>query len=80
LIALKYASGVIPATDPVVRKFYDSLTANLTIETTALNASLKKDMLIAGGADVEIGIANANKDYFVEAILVGNVTNPALEI
>ena len=80
LIALKYASGVIPASDPVVRKFYDSLTANLTIETTALNASLKKDMLIAGGADVEIGIANANKDYFVEAILVGNVTNPALEI
>ena len=47
LIALKYASGVIPATDPVVRKFYDSLTANLTIETTALNASLKKDMLIS---------------------------------
>ena len=80
LIALKYASGLIPATDPVVRKFYDSLTANLTTETTALNASLKKDMLIAGGADVEIGIANANKDYFVEAILVGNVTNPALEI
>ena len=80
LIALKYASGVIPASDPVVRKFYDSLTANLTIETTALNASLKKDMLVAGGADVEIGIANANKDYFVEAILVGNVTNPALEI
>jgi hypothetical protein len=79
LIALKYASGVIPATDPVVRKFYDSSTANLTVETTVL-ASLKKDMVIAGGADVEIGIANANKDFFVEAILVGNVTNPALEI
>jgi hypothetical protein len=80
LIALKYASGVIPANDPVVRKFFDSSTANLTIESTALNSSLKKDMAVAGGADVEIGIANANKDYFVEAILVGNVTNPALEI
>jgi hypothetical protein len=79
LIALKYASGVIPATDPVVRKFYDSSTANLTVEATAL-ASLKKDMVVAGGADVEIGISNANKDFFVEAILVGNVTNPALEI
>jgi hypothetical protein len=79
LLALKYASGVIPATDPVVRKFYDSSTANLTVESTTL-ASMKKDMVIAGGADVEIGIANANKDFFVEAILVGNVTNPALEI
>ncbi len=79
LIALKYASGVIPATDPVVRKFYDSATANLTVESTTL-ASLKKDMVVAGGANVEIGIANANKDFFVEAILVGNLTNPALEI
>ena len=36
-------------------------------------------MTIPGGSDLEIGITSANKDFFVEAILIGNVTNPALE-
>lgn len=76
LIALKYATGTIPSPDPVAWKFYDSTTANLGVDNTVINSSLKADMAIAGGSNVDI---TGQSDFFVQAILVGNVTNPALE-
>lgn len=81
LIALKYATGIIPSSDPVKWKFYDSTTANLSVESSKIAAALKAGMVVGTTADVlEITNANNYKDYFVQAILVGNVTNPALEL
>jgi len=79
LIALKYASNTLPP-DYVTWKFYDSSTSNLGVENATPNASLKPDMTVAGGGNVDINASNTQKDYFVQAVLVGNVTNPALEV
>jgi len=79
LIALKYASNTLPP-DYVTWKFYDSSTSNLGVENATPNASLKPDMTVARGGNVDINASNTQKDYFVQAVLVGNVTNPALEV
>jgi len=80
LIALRYATGIIPSTDPVKWKFYDSATANLTVENTLLQP-LKTGMTVLNTSDIlEITAANGQRDFFTQAILVGNLTNPALEI
>lgn len=79
LIALKYASNTLPP-DSVAWKFYDSTTSNLGVDNATLSTSLKADMTVASGGNVEITASNTQKDFFVQAILVGNVTNPALEV
>lgn len=80
LIALRYATGIIPATDPVKWKFYDSATADLSVENTLLQG-LQMGMPVVNTSDIlEITAANGQKDFFTQAILVGNLTNPALEI
>jgi hypothetical protein len=80
LMALKYASGILPVVDPVKWKFYDSGTSNLSVDSAQMTNTLKSGMTITGGTDVDITANSSFKDYFVQAILVGNVTNPALEI
>jgi hypothetical protein len=80
LIALRYATGIIPATDPVKWRFYDSATAELSVERTQLQA-LKTGMTVVNTSDIlEITATNGQKDFFTQAILVGNLTNPALEV
>lgn len=80
LIALRYATGIIPSTDPVKWKFYDSATVNLTVENTLLQP-LKTGMPVVNTSDIlEITAANGQRDFFTQAILVGNLTNPALEV
>ena len=80
LIALRYATGIVPTPDPVKWKFYDSATTGLVVENTTLQA-LKTGMPVTGSNDIlEITAANGQKDFFTQAILVGNLTNPALEV
>lgn len=80
LIALRYATGIIPATDPVKWKFYDSATADLSVENTLLQG-LQGGMTVVNTSDIlEITASNGQKDFFTQAILVGNLTNPALEV
>jgi hypothetical protein len=80
LIALRYATGIIPSIDPVKWKFYDSATADLNVERTQLQA-LKTGMPVVNTSDIlEITASNGQRDFFTQAILVGNLTNPALEV
>ena len=80
LIALRYATGIVPPIDPVKWKFYDSATADLSVENTLLQG-LQGDMTVVNTSDIlEITASNGQKDFFTQAILVGNLTNPALEV
>jgi hypothetical protein len=76
LIALKYATGTVPAIDPVKWKFYDGATVDLDDQNAKLQA-LKTGMQVTTTSDIlEIG---PSSEYFTRAILVGNLTNPALD-
>jgi hypothetical protein len=77
LIALKYATGTVPAIDPVKWKFYDGATVDLDDQNAKLQA-LKTGMQVTTVSDV-LEIAPSS-EYFTRAILVGNLTNPALDV
>ncbi len=80
LIALRYATGLVPTSDPVKWRFYDSATTSLGVEETRLQV-LKAGMPVGNSSEmVEITAANSLREYFTQAILVGNLTNPALDI
>jgi hypothetical protein len=80
LIALRYATGQVPTPDPVKWQFFDSATTGLSVENTKIQA-LRSGMPVSNNSDIlEITAANSQKDFFTQAILVGNLTNPALEV
>jgi len=80
LIALRYATGQVPTPDPVKWQFFDSATTGLGVENTKIQA-LRPGMPVSNNSEIlEITAANSQKDFFTQAILVGNLTNPALEV
>jgi len=80
LIALRYATGQVPTPDPVKWQFFDSATTGLSVENTKIQA-LRSGMPVSNNSEMlEITAANSQKDFFTQAILVGNLTNPALEV
>ena len=79
LIALRYATGIMPSSDPVKWRFYDGATNNLSVEKTQLQP-LKTGMVVNNTSEVVEITPTVNADFFTRAILVGNLTNPALEV
>ena len=75
LMALRYATGTSEGDDPVRWAFIDSNTEQATPElgiTNALPKPLKTGMQVAG----DITEASMSDAFKVEAVLVGNLTNP----
>jgi hypothetical protein len=75
LMALRYATGTFEGDDPVRWAFIDSNTEGATPAlgiTNALPKPLKTGMQVTG----DITEATMSDDFKVEAVLVGNLTNP----
>lgn len=70
LIALRYATGVSVG-DPIRWAFLDGNTRDLGV-TDAVGRPLKTGMLVTGDTPI-------NDDFKVQAVLVGNLTNPTLD-
>lgn len=70
LIALRYATGVSVG-DPIRWAFLDGNTRDLGV-TDAVGRPLKTGMLVTGDTSI-------NDDFKVQAVLVGNLTNPTLD-
>ena len=77
LLALRYATGTVPAQDPVKWAFIDANTetANPALGiTNALPKPLKTGLQITGDTDIA-GVS----PFHIEAVLVGNLTNPTAD-
>jgi len=77
LLALRIATGTFTGADPVKWKFYDGASVGLDDDNAKLQA-LKIGMPVTTSNDI-MDIPT-NSDFFARAILVGNLTNPALEV
>jgi hypothetical protein len=79
LMALRYATGTFEGQDPVRWAFIDGNTEQATPAlgiTNALPKPLKTGMQITGDTTIAGDNSTPTGPFHVEAVLVGNLTNP----
>ena len=82
LLALRYATGTVPAQDPVKWAFIDANTetANPALGiTNALPKPLKTGLQITGDTTIAGDNSTPTGPFHIEAVLVGNLTNPTAD-
>ena len=82
LLALRYATGTVPAQDPVKWTFIDgnTETANPALGiTNALPKPLKTGLQITGDTTIAGDNSTPTGPFHIEAVLVGNLTNPTAD-
>ena len=82
LLALRYATGTVPAQDPVKWTFIDgnTETANPALGiNNALHKPLTTGLQITGDTKIEGDNSTTTGPFHIEAVLVGNLTNPTAD-